>query len=316
MKAARAPGLDGPVSSSDPSRLVLAFEAHLLEHLPSIDQEPVAVHRAMRYSVEGPGKRLRPLVTLAVGELFGAPAAELWDLAVAVELLHASSLVLDDLPAMDDARSRRGRAATHVAFGEDVALLAAYALVAEAFAITSAVEERLRLTGWTRGGLITRLAAAMGSSGLVGGQAMDLETRREPHSREHRQAEIDGRKTAALFVLAAELAALCADVGADVHAAITAYARELGLAFQVADDLLDAIEREDEASGDDSAYRQASVERLHAHLDTSLAALSSIAPQPGLLHGIVARVRAAATSALSLASTTAKRDRHANDCSA
>ncbi len=132
----------------------------------------------MRYAALGPGKRIRPVLTLAVADLFGAPDLEpAVDLGAAVEWVHACSLVLDDLPAMDDAELRRGRPAVHRVFGESVALLGALALLNEAFALVAATAPRLGPSHHPAAALIRRLADAIGTRGLIGGQALDLESR-------------------------------------------------------------------------------------------------------------------------------------------
>lgn len=194
----------------------------------------------MRHALLGPGKRLRPVLTLTVAELLGAPDLEpVTDVAAAVELVHACSLVLDDLPAMDDAELRRGRPATHRVFGEGAALLGAFALLNQAYALVAAAASRLRLERRPPAVLVERLAEAIGPRGLIGGQALDLESRPGELDRP-RLETIHARKTGALFVAAAELGALAADAGAEEVEAMSRYAFELGLAFQIEDDLLDA----------------------------------------------------------------------------
>ncbi|QQR75694.1 MAG: polyprenyl synthetase family protein [Holophagales bacterium] len=225
-------------------------ERRLGERLPRAEDRPKSVHAAMRYAATGPGKRLRPVLTLAVGEMLGGgrdAAAE--DLAVAVELVHASSLVLDDLPAMDDADRRRGRATTHKVFGEAIALLAAFGLLNRAFALVAEAGQRLRLSRYTPEDLVHHLALAIGSEGLIGGQALDLEAVAGPPALE-RLEYIHSHKTGALFLAAAELGAMAADARRRDLEAVGAYAKNLGLAFQITDDLVDVLSTPEEAGKD------------------------------------------------------------------
>ncbi len=218
----------------------------------------------MRYAALGSGKRVRPVLTLAVAEMFGRGEDEAAvDLACAVELVHACSLVLDDLPAMDDAELRRGRPTTHRAFGEDVAILAAFALLNRAFQLAADAGQRLALGRWAPEDLVHHLAEAIGSRGLVGGQALDLQSSapespldlqsnapespldllssasRSPvdlassagDSDLDRLEFVHSRKTGALFVAAAELGAMAADARRKDLEAVGRYAKNLGLAF-------------------------------------------------------------------------------------
>lgn len=224
-------------------------ERRLGERLPPADERPAAVHAAMRYAATGPGKRLRPVLTLAVDEMLGGGQTAAADLAVAVELVHAASLVLDDLPAMDDADRRRGRETTHRAFGEAVALLAAFGLLNRAFALVAEAGQRLRLSRYTPEDLVHHLALAIGSEGLIGGQALDLEAVAGPPALE-RLEYIHSHKTGALFLAAAELGAMAADARRRDLEAVAAYAKNLGLAFQITDDLVDVLSTPEEAGKD------------------------------------------------------------------
>lgn len=202
---------------------------------------PEVVHRAQRYAALGPGKRLRPILTLAVAEACGARDLEpVVDLGCAVELVHASSLILDDLPSMDDAELRRGRPTVHRAFGEATALLAAFGLLARAFGIVAEAVPRLRGIRLGAEEFVYRLSEAIGSEGLVGGQALDLGSRPEDASLERLEL-IHSRKTGALFLVAAELGAMAAGAPRSEREAVGAYAKNLGLAFQIEDDLLDVL---------------------------------------------------------------------------
>jgi geranylgeranyl pyrophosphate synthase len=224
-------------------------ERRLPALLPPEEERPEAVHRAMRYAALGAGKRVRPVLTLAVAEMFGAGDEAVVDLAVAVELVHACSLVLDDLPAMDDAELRRGRPTTHRAFGEDVALLAAFALLTRAFQLVAEAGQRLELSRYAPEDLVHHLADAIGTRGLVGGQALDLESRPETLDLD-RLEYVHSHKTGALFLAAAELGAMAADVRRRDFESVGRYAKNLGLAFQIEDDLLDALATPEETGKD------------------------------------------------------------------
>ena len=197
-----------------------------------------AVEQAARYALLAPGKRVRPLLALAACLEYGGALELALDAACAVEMVHAASLILDDLPCMDDAQMRRGRPATHRAFGEAAGLLAAIALLNRAYAVIAAEP---RLPPEVRLGLIARLSAAIGPEGLVGGQAADLHER-PGYQRCEAVDELNRRKTGALFAAALELGARCAGAS-DASAALMGAAGErLGLAFQTIDDVLDQTE--------------------------------------------------------------------------
>ena len=273
------------------------MERRLPALLPPEGERPESVHRAMRYAALGPGKRIRPVLTLAVADLFGARDLEpVVDLGAAVELVHACSLVLDDLPAMDDAELRRGRAAVHRVFGENVALLGALALLNEAYALVAATAQRLGLARDPAAALVQRLAGALGTRGLIGGQALDLESRPEALDLEQLET-LQARKTGALFVVAAQFGALAADAGDDELEAVSRFARELGLAFQIEDDLLDALAASAESGKDagQDARRGSFVGLLgiagarrqaEARLAAALAAIERFGPRADPLRGL------------------------------
>jgi geranylgeranyl pyrophosphate synthase len=200
--------------------------------LPSDADEPCLVHRAMRYTALAPSKRVRAVLAFLAAELCGRDDRAA-GVAAAVEMIHASSLILDDLPSMDNAPVRRGRAACHVEFGETTALLAAFGLLTLAF-LTMAREYEPALASR----LMTLLADAVGSEGLIGGQADDLLATERAITFE-RLERIHRLKTGALFSAAATGGALTAGASPAHLAAVATYAKNLGLAFQVIDDLLD-----------------------------------------------------------------------------
>jgi geranylgeranyl diphosphate synthase, type II len=225
------------------------IHCRLPELLPSAGTRPEPVHQAMHYALTGAGKRLRPVLTLAVADLCGARPGPVLDLACAVEMVHACSLVLDDLPAMDDAALRRGRPTVHRVFGESVALLAALALLNRAYALVAEAAHRLSLRRYTTEDVVHHLAAAIGSNGLIGGQALDLLSRPEDMDLDVLEY-IHSHKTGALFMAAGELGAMAADARRRDLEVIARYAKNLGLAFQISDDLLDVLSTPEETGKD------------------------------------------------------------------
>ena len=223
-----------------PQLLALSSRADdvLARVLPPEDQPPVELHRAMRYAVLGGGKRLRPLLVYAAGTTLGAPLDRLDAAAAAVEIIHAYSLVHDDLPAMDDDSLRRGRPTCHVVFGEAMAILAGDALQALAFDVL-AHDATLDVDAGTRVAMLRALAIACGSHGMAGGQAFDLAAVGTKLS----AAELERmhvHKTGALIRASVRLGALAAGCRDEATlAALERYGHAVGLAFQIRDDLLD-----------------------------------------------------------------------------
>ena len=235
------------------TRLTRRVNRRLPELVPPVAERPERVHEAMLYALTSPGKRLRPALALAVAEMLGprarARAAALLDLACAVEMVHACSLIFDDLPAMDDAELRRGRPTVHRAFGEATAQLAGLALLNRAYGVLAEAAQRISLTRYTAEDMVHHLAAAVGSGGLIGGQALDLES--GPGELDLERLEyIHSHKTGALFIAAGELGAMAADARRRDLAVVTRFAKNLGLAFQISDDLLDVTATAEEAGKD------------------------------------------------------------------
>jgi geranylgeranyl diphosphate synthase, type II len=210
-------------------------EDALDKSLQPLGTPPAALHEAMRYTLLLPAKRLRGIVVLAACEMLRGERDDALPLAVAVEMVHASSLILDDLPSMDDASLRRGRPTLHREAGEANAILAAVGLLNAAFAAIQGAE---RLKERTRGAAIASLSAAIGAEGLVGGQVVDLESTGKRLDLEALEF-VHAHKTGALFIAAAELGAQAAGGRARDLQALRRYAKNLGLAFQITDDLLD-----------------------------------------------------------------------------
>ena len=217
------------------------IEAALARVLGDLPGPAATVHQAMRHAVLGGGKRLRPLLTLAVCRACGGRTEDALLPAAALELVHAYSLVHDDLPAMDDDALRRGRPTVHVAFGEAAAILAGDALLTLAFELLATHPEGLAAAP-RRAEAVATVARAAGVSGMVGGQQADLEAEHaaagslEPG----RLRWIHAHKTGALLGAAAEMGSLHAGWEAPRREPLARYGRALGLAFQIADDILDA----------------------------------------------------------------------------
>jgi geranylgeranyl diphosphate synthase type II len=187
----------------------------------------------MAYTATAPSKQVRAVLTILCAELCGGTAARAVSAAAAIELVHAASLILDDLPAMDNAPLRRGLPANHLAHGESTAILAAFGLLNLAYA-TFARSYEPDLAGR----LAHLMSEAIGPQGLIGGQALDLMATDQQISFEVLE-RIHRGKTGALFVAAASSGAVIAGAGAEPVGALSAYAKNLGLAFQIVDDLLD-----------------------------------------------------------------------------
>lgn len=214
------------------------IETELSARLPAAELPPGRLHEAIRYSVLGSGKRVRPALVYATGAALGIPESQLDGAACAVELIHAYSLVHDDLPAMDDDDLRRGRPTCHKAFDEATAILVGDSLQVLAFEVLASgpglpQDARVRLK------LVQLLALASGTSGMAGGQALDLAA----IGRKLSLAEVEEmhvRKTGALIHACVMMAAACAtQLSETVASALDEYARAIGLAFQIQDDLLD-----------------------------------------------------------------------------
>ncbi len=215
------------------------IEQALQGALPPRQPDPGRLVEAMRYTLLLPGKRLRGIVCLAVADLFGGRRGDVLPLAVAVEMVHAASLVLDDLPAFDDATRRRGAPASHLVFGEATAVLASIGLLSRAFGYLA---ERCRARFMGRDdavGAVAALARAVGEDGMIAGEALDLAARDSTPGLEDLE-RIHALKTGSLFIACAVESARIAGAGPAERAALHAYAKNLGLAFQVVDDLLDA----------------------------------------------------------------------------
>ena len=238
-------------------------DAALHDILPAETVPPERVHAAIRWSIFAGGKRFRPLLVLAVGEAFGAAPELLINTACAFEMIHTYSLIHDDLPSMDNDDLRRGRATCHIRFGEATAILAGDALQTLAF---KTVADDQKLTADKRARLISEMAAASGTpEGMIAGQAFDLEA----ESREVSAGELEQihrLKTGAVIIAAARCGAIIADASETELEAVTEYAAQLGLLFQITDDLLDitaTAEAIGKTPGKDLRAQKATYPSLH-----------------------------------------------------
>lgn len=271
-------------------------DAALDRILPGESVAPAKVHAAIRWSIFAGGKRFRPILLLAVGETFGAAPELLINTACALEMIHSYSLIHDDLPSMDNDDLRRGRATCHVRFGEAAAILAGDALQTLAFKLVSEDEN---LSAEKRVLLVREIAKASGTpDGMVAGQACDLDA----ESREVSPAELEQihrLKTGALIIAAARCGAIIANASETDLAAVTDYAAQLGLLFQITDDLLDVTataETLGKTPGKDQRSKKATYPALygveatkkhlaHAH-QTACSSLDTIRTPTTLLRAI------------------------------
>ncbi len=239
------------------------IEGALDSLLPGESVEPVSVHKAIRWSVFAGGKRFRPILMLATGEVFGAPDEVLRATACALEMIHTYSLIHDDLPSMDDDELRRGRPTCHIQFDEATAILAGDALQTLAF---QTIAEDSSLSAEQRVLLVSELGRAAGTPrGMVAGQARDLEAEsRAVTSGELEQ--IHRLKTAALIIAAARCGAIIAEATDAELEAVGRYAAQLGLLFQITDDLLDVtatVETLGKTPGKDARAQKATYPSLY-----------------------------------------------------
>ena len=253
------------------ARVAPALEAWLA----AADTPPAGLHGAMRHLVFPGGKRLRPALAFAACEAAGAPAERALPAAAAVELLHTYSLVHDDLPCMDDDDERRGRPTVHVAFGEATAVLAGDALQALAFEVLA--REGEGVPAETRAAAVLELARTAGSRALVGGQADDLAFTPGGPDEAGRVESVHARKSAALIASAIVLGARFGGADAGLLGRLAKLGEELGIAFQIADDLLDRDDGEPCSSvrvlGVDGAK-----ERAEALLASALGRIDDLGP--------------------------------------
>ncbi len=214
--------------------------------LPKEDTYPPKIHQAMRYSLLNGGKRIRPILTLATSQAIGKKA-DLLMAACGIELIHTSSLILDDLPSMDNANFRRGRPATHKVFGEAVAILAAYGLLMKGLGLIAQNCRKTKIDKKVVSQIMEDISEAIGSCGMIGGQTVDLDSK----AMDLKTLEyIHTHKTGKLFVVACDTGARLCGASEKERQVLKNYARNIGLAYQIRDDILD-FEGKRELTGKD-----------------------------------------------------------------
>lgn len=222
------------------SQRIQIVDAELERLLPGADNPPVRLHEAMRYSIFAGGKRIRPILLLAACDAVGGQLESALPAACAVEMIHTYSLIHDDLPAMDDDDLRRGVPTNHCVYGEATAILAGDALLTEAFALLSRPDNMRNVPAETRLEMVQMLAHQAGTRGMVGGQMVDMEV--EGRTVDLPTLEyIHTRKTGALILASVVVGALVGSADAKRMDALCRYAKACGLAFQIADDVLDVV---------------------------------------------------------------------------
>ena len=223
-----------------------AVDSAMEELLAPAPDLPESVRKAMRYSLFAGGKRLRPTLVLEAAACCGLPARKALKTAAALEMIHTYSLIHDDLPAMDDDDLRRGKPTNHKVFGEALAILAGDGLLTKAFEAAALNAAEIRLNGKATAELIRVVAYGAGAEGMVGGQVADLEAEGLGKNLSSACAaktleSVHRRKTGALIVASLEAGALLAGAGARWREALRSYGECVGLAFQIADDVLDVV---------------------------------------------------------------------------
>jgi geranylgeranyl diphosphate synthase, type II len=231
--------------------------------LPSESETPSTIHGAMRYSIFAGGKRLRPILTIATGEIFGAAEEQLLPAACSIEMIHTYSLIHDDLPAMDNDDMRRGRPTNHVVYGEAMAILAGDALLTQAFRTLADYQSS---SGSARVRVISEVAKAAGTTrALIGGQVLDIQSEGKNLTGEELEV-IHRAKTGALITCAVRIGAIIGGAGESELNSLTEFGEKAGLSFQVADDLLDQTATSEELGktpGKDLASRKATYATLY-----------------------------------------------------
>jgi geranylgeranyl pyrophosphate synthase len=267
------------------ARVNAALEEVALELAESVGgrlREPI------RYALATPGKRLRPVLCAAAWRASaGEPDERVYRLAAAVEIVHTYSLVHDDLPSMDDDDLRRGRATVHRVFGVPRATLAGAALIPAAMAALASAAAALDLPVERRGRLVAELCRASGALGMVGGQLQDLQSEARPTGAEALES-IHRRKTGALLAASLRVGALAAGAGEAALAALTVYGEDLGLAFQIVDDVLDvtaSAEALGKTAGKDESARKATYPALYGLEGARALAARRVDEALAALHG-------------------------------
>lgn len=235
---------------------IALVDAALEQYLPREAERPQSIHKAMRYSIFAGGKRVRPVLMLAACEAIGGQIDKAMPAACAMEMIHTYSLIHDDLPAMDDDDFRRGRPTNHKVFGEAIAILAGDGLLTEAFKLMSDPRFAAGIDPAARLGVIHEIATCAGTYGMVGGQVVDMESEGKLDMDLPTVQYIHIHKTGALIKASVVAGALLSGADDKQLAAIRRYGEAAGLAFQIADDILD-IEGTTEEIGKDAGSDEA-----------------------------------------------------------
>lgn len=207
-------------------------------YLPAEDNFPQSIFKAVRYSVFAGGKRIRPILCMAAAEAVGGDIETILPFGCAIELIHTYSLIHDDLPAMDNDDFRRGKPTNHKVFGEALAVLAGDALLTEAFHLMTSTSAPARLSSETRLSVINEIAKAAGHFGMIGGQVVDIESQGKKVDAETLHY-IHTRKTGAMILVSVKAGAVLGGGDPAACECLAEYGRNIGLAFQIADDILD-----------------------------------------------------------------------------
>lgn len=224
-----------------------------LEHsLPDSLRDPDILYESMRYSLLGGGKRVRPILTIAAAQALGYDNDAMLPFAASLEFVHTYSLIHDDLPAMDDDDYRRGRLTNHKVYGDGMAILAGDALLTMAFELCSQEESRLGLSASQQLHIVRELAFGSGHQGMVGGQVMDIQAENQEVELAHLQ-KIHSHKTGQLIRAAVRIGGIIGGASSRQLESLTGYAEDIGLAFQIADDVLDMVGTREELGKDAGA---------------------------------------------------------------
>jgi len=226
-----------------------AVDDFLDQALPPESAPPKNLHRAMRYSLFAGGKRVRPILAIAAFEAVGGKSKAIIPVASSLELIHTYSLIHDDLPAMDDDDYRRGKPTNHKVFGEAVAILAGDALLTLAFELLSQDKIAREVSPKTLIQIVQELAEGAGHFGMIGGQVVDIESEGKKVSQTELEY-IHRHKTAALIRAAIRIGGLLGGAQKADLAALTQYGEDIGLAFQIVDDVLDVVGTQEEMGKD------------------------------------------------------------------
>ncbi|MEA3454836.1 MAG: farnesyl diphosphate synthase [Candidatus Caldatribacteriota bacterium] len=210
------------------------------EYLPSEEKSPSIIHKAMRYSVFGGGKRIRPILTLVTAELFGKDSESVIKAACGIELIHTFSLIHDDLPSIDNDDFRRGKPSNHKVFGEAIALLAGDALLVSGFDLIIKNSEVKEIKKQSILKIIKETSFYIGTENMLGGQVEDVTLKNEDVTKED-LINLYMKKTAALICLSIRTGAILSGANQRQLKALTKYGKNIGLAFQIVDDMLDIM---------------------------------------------------------------------------